>query len=1191
MTSQLSQFFRKKGGSSSAEPTSKEDLECGHVSLTPQTPPASGYQSSPGRVYLPETRAVHASTVTPMPMSSSEQFPLIPLGGQHDSATSKVIGYLPRATFKGSLPLVTPPRHLPSRDSASPTSPFDTGKHGKALRRLETHGSLKTIPCGQDEGPAVNRDSVSWSEIGRVFFHDDDAACQAPLSSQGDSSKAGNLPDPPTTGSVHRPREALPSFHFPLPNAEAEDYDQIQQVLHRSRAAPKLDRAISPKTFPGGPIVADASPDHICRPIPDSEEIDEYLWSPAPSDDGLETSSAPHTPVLRHAPSDVLRASPISGIPSDSNGDFSHLLDLYGKDHVQSRSSSSGVPGVLESPFPHIDVLIPVGGIDLDSHSELLASPQRASAMGSRESSSIVFRYSGLITDGPSARPMSESELEEEVLHSLGNRMKPRMSILSSGNSTRKVDQHTTCSDQILGEQAPNAEPKIFAFDRNQISSAGSGPGSSQTSSSLSTDHHCGDPSSHNLRFDTHGLSSTRTRCPTPPLLFGRNAIGSLEKSDRNLQPALGNISRPFELNAKAFRPQNSGRLPTPLSGLGEQDWETVSARTEADSPSFDRIAFKTKTGSSLADTSDSGSLSLTKETLHPSRGMEIDPVTQHPVLPRQNHSFMLLKNSQTGDLVQVPQYQYTIGQASLPNSNASTQLASRVRAASTYQHPSPLRVEHRHPFTSSLAIVHSASSSATKTHSSYVVTEQKHLDSDVSSLEQSESIQETKETQAQKLLYKTTQDTSNVREHVVDNEYFMESEEQSHQSSAWLTTVSEAVSREPSLPGNGVTFTEIVASAGNGMVNDTPGRGGKREVGSSLADASSPGADFSSSPAPLASSPIQYANASPLLGQGFPIQAVQRDLDSRSQHLLGNSHRSLAKSFNHKDSATPTTNTQNHSRSLSAFGPQMEHDKSSPRRRRSSSESHSGFMDSTPAQNSSALESSSSSGRAQQTRSYGLFLRHPFPRTDDNGALIDRSDHILVQLSGRQLRADETSLQEPSTPSSPSSPSSAFSPPVVPSSMASLPFVRNGVLHTDVPPPIPDHPVYGRDCPWDRVRPGYPNPGSRPVPRGRPRFQRPVARAESPHLHRIPHQLTPELIERYVLLSQIYLILSMAIPPVAIIYGHGYMDSVMRFHTAGQFDDFRQTEKTIALYWGYGVSAISMLVIVIVMIIISASG
>ena len=67
------------------------------------------------------------------------------------------------------------------------------------------------------------------------------------------------------------------------------------------------------------------------------------------------------------------------------------------------------------------------------------------------------------------------------------------------------------------------------------------------------------------------------------------------------LQPALDNGFSRFELGAKASRPQNSRRLPTALGGLGEQDWETTFTRTEAGSPSFDRIAFETKTGSSLA--------------------------------------------------------------------------------------------------------------------------------------------------------------------------------------------------------------------------------------------------------------------------------------------------------------------------------------------------------------------------------------------------------------------------------------------------------------------------------------------------------------------------------------------------------------------------------------------------------------
>ena len=102
------------------------------------------------------------------------------------------------------------------------------------------------------------------------------------------------------------------------------------------------------------------------------------------------------------------------------------------------------------------------------------------------------------------------------------------------------------------------------------------------------------------MGFDTHGLSPTRTRCPMPPLLFGRNAIRDLQTSDASLRPAIGNGSSGFKPGAKASDLPHSGRLPTALSSFGEQDWETDKCRTEAGSSSFDRIAFETKTGSSL---------------------------------------------------------------------------------------------------------------------------------------------------------------------------------------------------------------------------------------------------------------------------------------------------------------------------------------------------------------------------------------------------------------------------------------------------------------------------------------------------------------------------------------------------------------------------------------------------------------
>ena len=78
-----------------------------------------------------------------------------------------------------------------------------------------------------------------------------------------------------------------------------------------------------------------------------------------------------------------------------------------------------GNPCAVGSPLPHIDVPIPAGIIDLDSHSDLLDFSERASKMRSSESSSILFRYSGVITDGASSRPMSEIELSDTLAQPL----------------------------------------------------------------------------------------------------------------------------------------------------------------------------------------------------------------------------------------------------------------------------------------------------------------------------------------------------------------------------------------------------------------------------------------------------------------------------------------------------------------------------------------------------------------------------------------------------------------------------------------------------------------------------------------------------------------------------------------------------------------------------------------------------
>ena len=1064
MFSPMSQIFRKNGENSPAEPAGNEDLECGHGSWVSQKPTASGYQSSPSRVYLPETRSIYTSIVPQTPIPSREYISYVQHKGQYGSAAqlpltpsgpSRVVGYLPRTICNESARFVSPESfimpsqpsqntsneelmsnngpqcrstsipHIASHRSPSPESPFDPSKHGQALRRLETHGSLKTLPSCPQEADAPDRTSISWSEIGREIFGDHTAEHSVSLSRQQESrTSAGpfekadqrlgiDLSSRPTqylsnpiyqpevlrrgdfgnvikfkeslkTQDRHGLRGNLPSFVFPRPNANTDNPNQvIQQVLHQSHLPPECHQKPSPESRDVEPEGANSLPD---LPSSDLGEIDEYLWSPAPSED-------------------------------------------------------------------------------------------------EQESSSVLVRYSGIVTDGVSSRPMSETELEEAVMLSLGS---------SSSQEYCHLDH-----EQIREKQA---RPKESPPDPVRSLSADAGPGSSQTSSSLSMDRYAG----YKVRQGDNSLPSSRTRCPTPPLLFGRHAISAPKKS--------------------------TARLPTPICSSGEQDWETV-----------------TKTGSSLADKSDSGNLSLSNETSYPLR--EAGPVIRHP---RHNRSYMLLRNSQTGDLVQIPQ-----------------------RADSTYQHPSPLRIEHRHPFTSSPPVVRFVKPPAISVKYSDAVMEPDRLNSESSSSGLSEGVLEPQGKQTQNSLYKTKQNLPHVSDSAIDqSQYMMDFQEQSHQSSAWLSTVSKVASSEPSLPGNGATSTDVVIWNGKGLVNITPERGGNREVGSSLADASSPGATFSSSPASRVNPTVQFSDIPPSLGQHFQRQLIGHDSDHSSGQLLGDFHKSLATSFNREDTTTSIAHTENHSRSHSASGPEMKHSKPSPRRRRSSSESDSRLMDSPLAQKASALNVSSSDGYAQQNPRSGLLLRNPFSHADDNESQHGSNRHNVIERRLRQPKADEGSVDE-HTPSS---------------STESRPFVRDGVVYTDVPAPVFDHPIYGRERPWDRMGPTHTRPRPQPNPLRRPLVPRPIARAESPHLHRIPHPPTRELLERHVLLSRLYLVMFSLLPPIAIIYGHGYMDGIMRFHTEGEINGFRDTEKNIALCLGYGLSALCVPALVVVIIIISAS-
>ena len=1121
---------------------------------------------------------------------------------------------------------------LAFRRSLSPRPPFEPHKHGPALQRLEAHGSLKTVSLGQWNSSAFKRSSIAWLGTQREVSEETHAAkyrdshrgqLAGHISADTDETSnqqtifdfslppghflANNLNQPvvlnrenlsaivnlhnaPDEESAQVMREPLPSLAYPLPDSEADSSSQVaQQKSHSSQVPPKLHQTQHSNLNRGETVAAIALPnskfknpsfermlendttgrmtgnfsvgergkqsfveiptqEHACQATtvissPNFDRIDEFLWSPAPSEDGQEAPS--HTLIPCHTPSDVSLSSLISGPASDSN------------------------PNVNHSSLPQIDVLIPAGKINLNSHTDFLSSSQQVSTVGLGESSSMLFRYSGLIMDG-SSRPVSEIKLKEEIRNLPDDRPKFALSMASSMESNR---QNTT-SKQIRGEHKPKAGPKAFPLDWVHNPSADAGPGSSQTSSSMSTHLYGGDLSGNKVRSEFHMLPTSRARCHTPPLLFGKSAIRGPEMSDATSTLAPESTMAHFNQNVPAVRLNKSVGLPVALNSSGEQDWETVSAETEAHTHCFGNNICNANTGSSLADNSDSGNLSLSKEVHHPFRSMNSHPVMQHPAHPRHNYSFVLLKNSQTGDFVQVPRYEHASG-GCLPNNNVSSQVVSSISADNSYRHPSPLQAEHTHPLASSPPIIRFREPSAFNNENDCVWVQHSHLSSDSSSLGLSEGIQRVKEGQTHDLSYKTIEDVSNIpRAAVNQHQQKLGFREQSCQSSAWLSTVSEVMSSELSFPRNGDPLTKMTVQKSSKHVDSTSEQEVNLDLESSLADIRSLGSNLSRSSERMASSPFEIPDISPSSRRNLYEQAVQQNLEIGSQRTLANFQKPLAKPSSREISAISISNTKSRYRSHSAYGLRPEHYKPLKRQRRSSCESYSRLMDSPSAQRASATNLLPTDGDVQQSTCSKVLPRDPFLDFGDNNSRYDNDQKDLVGRRGRQAEADAASIDNPTTPST-----AEFQP-----------LVQRGVVYTDAPIPIFDHPIHGHERPWDRFKPGPLRQMPHPNSLGPHLFQRPIARAESPHLHCIPHPPTTELLDRHVLLSRIYLIASMVVPPIALVYGHGYMDSLMRLHTAGQINSFRTTEKTIALCWGYGVSAICIFAVVIVITIIPAS-
>ena len=524
------------------------------------------------------------------------------------------------------------------------------------------------------------------------------------------------------------------------------------------------------------------------------------------------------------------------------------------------------------------------------------------------------------------------------------------------------------------------------------------------------------------------------------------------------------------------------------LTSLGEQDWETLPA---------EEFQSQGQTGSSLADYSDTAGNVPIEQNGGQTRGSALARrVMRNPGIPRPNQAYVFVADLNTGEIISVPQY-------SLPMEGYRPLEGQR-----TYQHPSPLSKSHLNPFNPDIRDSSSHESAVTDSFNEMVAL---HGSSQGS---------------------RSVDNGANLsREREVTNP---SEKKGTASSSGWISTMSESNSanNSPRQLRMG-SFAKFTVLGNKGNLTGTPEGTGAREVGSSLAGASSP-------------------FTIPELDIHPNVQSLTPNRKHPHEHLVG-----TPKTPSTSASVSQTNQLEGHSKA---------------HHRRSSSESNCKVIESPSSTRASALPSPGFRGHRQRNTMAGLSSSGNssfYSEEDSKGSVYQPS---LRERRGHQAREERDQISQLSATNAHQAYSDRDQ-----TSTESHPILHEGVVYTEVPRPIIPHPVYGFDRPWD-------NPAQN---RGRPqarsdRYQRPIARVESPHLYRIPHLPSNPMRQRQEELSKFWLPIFCVIPPFALIYGHGYADPIIRMQTNGEIETFAETSKTGARYWGYSGTPLVIAVIVL---------
>ena len=844
-------------------------------------------------------------------------------------------------------------------------------------------------------------------------------------------------------------------------------------------------------------------------PNPSSADLGQFAWTPTHSDDESEDP-----PSLIHRRGDQRSDNASTGSYSPSTPGTGTHLEHPPSIHAGVTELSSSGPSFSseylsrdESSVPYLNIDIPAGDLNLRTSCSL-------------PSSSLLRRSQPPTNTSSSQRAMSDAEFARNA-KSLGDIAQLKPSLPYNVRRMQAPFVGTMGIQQEIYSQA--RLPRI-----NTLASAASGPGSSQTSSSLSTDPPNAVQRSRG-RVESYNLSSSssRMRSPTPPILYGRSKM-KVEDPEVAPRPMLGRANSRLARAMKANGVGDKSRLAQvyPLGSM-DKDWVTVSDMKEAEIQSGGDIDSTKMTGSSLADNSDSGNLSTTKHLQSTIGSINARKLAQQSALPRLHQAFVLMEDKETGRQISVPQHGVSTEAHVTGNG-----FLHRVED-NTYRHPKPLPEGHLNPFTSSPPAMKPSRNST-----------EASIDDQIEAIEKPETESPVADRTAltdefDQLVHRYgscgaggetfTSETSSSGLPDQSRSVLTNLDVQDTTKASATTHIVGHVEEDstPEAQDRKGSFAKVTILGSKGNVTGTPEGTGAREVGSSLAGLSSP-LQFSSPPYQAS---IDYAQTNP--PSPSPSEQI-RTFESPWR--------------------SPSVTFQVRPRNLD----------SSPRnrRRRSSSESNYKINALPTAASTSARESPGALGHRKANSMAGLLskgvqsplIEEPPVNPQVPPKVKDRKSHHSLfpnDLLSSSSQCASTILRH------------------VKGTLTSSPFNHNipaTVLRPDGL--IEEHPK--------RVIIGHGSWASR-VPHDEP--------GSAALLYYLLEPKILDLQRRQKRISTFWLTVIGVLPPAAIGIGHGYFDELIHWHTNGEIYGFSEKSKVAALYWGYGVSSVSVIILIVVLI------